>query len=89
MRADVADDPDRDTLRGALAQSRARANLLFALYSQSVDDLARAQASLQQKDSELARGEEQRQQLDSVLNSTSWRLTAPLRSVIDWARRRL
>ena len=83
-----SDEPDSDALRHALARSRARANLLFVLYAHAVDDLARASASLHQKESELAQGEEARRHLDRVLNSASWRLTAPLRAVAGWAKRR-
>jgi hypothetical protein len=83
-----SDEHDGDPVRHALARSRARANLLFVLHTQATDDLARARAALQRKEREFAEGEEMRRHLATIVNSRSWRLTAPLRAVIGWAKRR-
>jgi hypothetical protein len=89
-----------------LAQTKARANLLVALYAHVSDDLERvtrerdqlrgdleqARGDLAHARSELlrinielgqseARSADQRQRHATLLDSTSWRVTAPLRAL--------
>jgi hypothetical protein len=82
-----------------LAQARAKADLLVALYANVTQDLeqstrerdglrgelAEARNEIQRLNDELVRGAaratEQQQRHDALLNSTSWRVTAPLRAL--------
>ena len=82
-----------------LAQTKAKANLLVALYAHVVHDLeqstrerdslrgelAHGRSELQRLNNELAesaaRATELQQRHAALLNSTSWRVTAPLRAL--------
>ena len=96
-----------------LAQTRAKANLLVALYAHVTHDLeqlirerdslrgeldhargeaAHMRAEVQRLNNELghssARATELQQQHAALLNSTSWRVTAPLRALGGLLKRR-
>jgi hypothetical protein len=57
-----------------LAKINARANLLLALYAHVSHDLEQSERS-------TLLATELQERLDDILNSTSWRLTAPLRAL--------
>jgi hypothetical protein len=78
-----------ENLKDALAHSQARANLLTATYhehlaetSRTIDlhksALAQAQVEIESLKEALR---ESRSAHDSLINSTSWRVTAPLRRI--------
>ena len=62
---------DNTILKREVVKLRARANLLFALLSQSNQNIEWQRAELQRRDEELRR----------IVNSRSWRMTKPLRSL--------
>jgi hypothetical protein len=88
-----------------LAQTKARANLLVALYAHATHDLERvtrerddvrgelahARTEIQRLKDELAhsavRAKQQQQRYAALLESTSWRMTAPLRALVRLFKR--
>jgi hypothetical protein len=101
-----SDQTTSTTPQQELAQTRARANLLVALYAhvahdleqstrerdrlrgevdQARDELAQARSEIQRLNNELAqsaaRDMELQQRHAALLDSTSWRVTAPLRAL--------
>jgi len=65
------EETDKTITQREVVKLRARANLLFALLSQSNQNVERQQAELQRRDEELQR----------IVNSRSWRVTKPLRAL--------
>jgi hypothetical protein len=65
------EETDKTITKREVVKLRARANLLFALLSQSNQNVERQQAELQRRDEELQR----------IVNSRSWRVTKPLRAL--------
>jgi len=65
------EETDNIITKREVVKLRARANLLFALLSQSNQNVERQQAELQRRDEELQR----------IVNSRSWRVTKPLRAL--------
>ena len=72
-------------LERRLAEAKARSDLLEALYTHAAHDL-----ELTKRELDLARRELESLSLahNSLLGSTSWRCTAPLRALIDFIGRR-
>jgi hypothetical protein len=71
-----------EDLRGNLALSQAKANLASALLSQSLVELDR----LRKADAEL---HALRVAHHALINSTSWRMTAPLRRTVTFLQKHL
>jgi len=72
------EETDNIITKREVVKLRARANLLFALLSQSNQNVERQQAELQRRDEELRRRDEE---LQRIVNSRSWRVTKPLRAL--------
>ena len=72
------EETDKTITQREVVKLRARANLLFALLSQSNQNVERQQAELQRRDEELRRRDEE---LQRIVNSRSWRVTKPLRAL--------
>jgi len=72
------EETDKTITKREVVKLRARANLLFALLSQSNQNVERQQAELQRRDEELRRRDEE---LQRIVNSRSWRVTKPLRAL--------
>jgi len=86
------EETDSTISKREMVKLRARANLLFALLSQSNQDIERQRMELQSRHSDLGqlRAELQSRESDlahvheeirQIVNSRSWRVTRPLRAL--------
>jgi hypothetical protein len=79
------EETDNTITKREVVKLRARANLLFALFSQSNQNVERQQAELQRRDEELRRRDDELrrrdEELQRIVNSRSWRVTKPLRAL--------
>lgn len=77
-------DAEVQRLNAALAEAADREDRLAAELGARSDELAAARSALAERDAQL--GERTRER-DELLASTSWRITAPLRALVVFARR--
>ena len=86
------EETDSTISKREMVKLRARANLLFALLSQSNQDIERQRMELQSRDSDLGQLRTELQSRESdlahvheeirqIVNSRSWRVTRPLRAL--------